>query len=452
MKANSMTGTERRASLSLAGIFSLRMLGLFMIYPVFAVWARRLPDATATTIGLALGIYGLTQALFQIPFGFLSDRIGRKRIIAAGLIVFAIGSMVAALSHSIYGIILGRLLQGAGAVGSATLALAADLTREEHRTKAMAIIGMTIGASFGLAVVVGPVLNGWIGVPGIFWLTAVLAVCGIGVLYVLVPQPVVSRIHREAEPVPALFKRVLADRELLRLDFGIFVQHAILTASFLSVPFVLKQAGINLHDQWFVYLPVLVVSVLFMVPLIIMAERGRMKPVFLASVALLAVSQLMLLFTHTSLPLVLLAILVFFTAFNLLESTLPSLISRVAPAEAKGTAMGVYSSSQFFGIFAGGVLGGWLQGVWGLTGVFSLCAVLAGLWWLVALFMRPPGRVSSRVLRVQVQDESAASRLAEELRRIPGVLEAVVVPAEGVAYLRVGAGLDEVRLAALAAG
>ncbi|MGH8283453.1 MAG: MFS transporter, partial [Gammaproteobacteria bacterium] len=250
----------------------------------------------------------------------------------------------------------------------------------------------------------------------------------------------------------ALFKRVLTNRELLRLDFGIFVQHAILTASFLSVPFVLKQVGINLHDQWFVYLPVLVVSVLFMVPLIIMAERGRMKPVFLGSVALLAVSQLLLLFTHTSLPLVLLAILVFFTAFNLLESTLPSLISRVAPAEAKGTAMGVYSSAQFFGIFVGGALGGWLQGVWGLSGVFGLCAVLAGLWWLSALFMRPPGRVSSRVLRVQVQDESAASRLAEELRKIPGVLEAVVVPAEGVAYLRVGAGLDEVGLAAAIAG
>ncbi|MGH8397248.1 MAG: MFS transporter [Gammaproteobacteria bacterium] len=448
MKADSMTGTERRASLSLAGIFSLRMLGLFMIYPVFAVWARRLPDATATTIGLALGIYGLTQALFQIPFGFLSDRIGRKRIIAAGLILFAIGSVVAALSHSIYGIIFGRLLQGAGAVGSAVLALAADLTREEHRTKAMAIIGMTIGASFGLAVVVGPILNGWIGVPGIFWLTAVLAVLGIGVLYVLVPQPVVSRVHREAEPVAALFKRVLTNRELLRLDFGIFVQHAILTASFLSVPFVLKQAGIVLHHQWYVYLPVLVVSILLMVPLIIMAERGRVKSVFLAAVALLAVSQLMLLFGHTSLPLVLLAILVFFTAFNLLESTLPSLISRVAPAEAKGTAMGVYSSSQFFGIFVGGALGGWLQGVWGLAGVFGLCSVLAGLWWLSALFMRPPGRVSSRVLRVQVQDESAASRLAEELRRIPGVLEAVVVPAEGVAYLRVGAGLDEAGLEA----
>ncbi|MGA9853608.1 MAG: MFS transporter [Gammaproteobacteria bacterium] len=444
-----MTGTERRASLSLAGIFSLRMLGLFMIYPVFAVWARKLPDATTVTIGLALGIYGLTQALFQIPFGFLSDRIGRKRIIAAGLVLFTIGSVVAALSHSIYGIILGRLLQGAGAVGSAVLALAADLTREEHRTKAMAIIGMTIGASFGLAVIVGPILNGWIGVPGIFWFTAVLAVFGIGVLYGLVPQPVVSRIHREAEPVPALFRRVLMDRELLRLDFGIFVQHAILTASFLSVPFVLTQAGVVLHDQWYVYLPVLIVSVLFMVPLIVLAERGRMKPVFLVSVALLAVSQLLLLFSHASLPVVLLAMLVFFTAFNLLESTLPSLISRVAPAEAKGTAMGVYSSSQFFGIFAGGALGGWLQSVWGLAGVFGLCAVLAALWLLSALFMQPPARVSSRVLRVQVKDESGATRLAENLRRIPGVLDAVVVPAEGVAYLRVGAELDEAGLTAV---
>ncbi|MGB9430448.1 MAG: MFS transporter [Gammaproteobacteria bacterium] len=399
MSIDSMTGSERRAALSLAGIFSLRMLGLFMIYPVFAVWARRLPDATAFTIGLALGIYGLTQAVLQIPFGFLSDRIGRKRVIAAGLILFAIGSVVAALSHSIYGIILGRLLQGAGAVGSAVLALAADLTREEHRTKAMAMIGITIGASFGLAVVVGPALNGLIGVPGIFWLTALLAVLGIGVLYALVPRPVVSRIHREAEPVPALFGRVLADRELLRLDLGIFIQHAILTASFLSVPFVLKGVGIVLHDQWFVYLPALIVSVLLMVPLIVLAERGHMKPVFLASVAAMGVSQLLLLFLHVSLSVVILAIVMFFTAFNLLESVLPSLISRVAPAEGRGTAMGLYSSSQFFGIFVGGALGGWLQGVWGLTGVFGLCAVLAGLWLIVAIAMHPPVRSSSRAVR-----------------------------------------------------
>jgi len=396
MKTDSMTGSERRASVALAGIFSLRMLGLFMIYPVFALWARRLPDATEFTIGLALGVYGLTQALFQIPLGFLSDRLGRKHIIAAGLVVFAIGSVVAALSHSIDGIILGRLLQGAGAVGSATLALAADLTREHNRTKAMAIIGMTIGVSFSLALVAGPVLNRWIGVPGIFWLTAVLALLGIGVLYGLVPKPVISSVHADAEPVPALFKRVLTNKELLRLDFGIFVQHAILTASFLSVPFVLKHAGVNLHDQWFVYLPVLVVSVICMVPLIIMAERGRMKPIFLASVAALGVSQLLLLLGHGGLPVVIVALLVFFTAFNLLEASLPSIISRVAPAEAKGTALGIYSSSQFFGIFVGGALGGWLQGVWGLSGVFGLSALLAGLWLLVAIAMRPPVRSSKR--------------------------------------------------------
>lgn len=396
MSNDSMTGAERRASLSLAGIFSLRMLGLFMIYPVFAPWAQRLPDATAVTIGLALGIYGLAQALLQIPFGFISDRIGRKRVIAAGLVLFVIGSAIAALSPSIYGIVLGRLLQGAGAVGSAVLALAADLTREEHRTKAMAIIGMTIGAAFGLAVVVGPVLNGWIGVRGIFWLTAVLAALGILVLYALVPREASREVHADAEPVPALFKRVLVDRELQRLDIGIFIQHAVLTASFLSVPFVLRQAGIALHDQWYVYLPVLVVSVIFLVPLIMLAERGRMKAVFLGSVLLLVAAQLLLLFSRASLPLVLVALLVFFTGFNVLESVLPSLISRRAPSDAKGTAMGLYSSSQFLGIFAGGALGGWIEGVWGLDGVFGFCAALAALWCGAALFMQPPAQGSDR--------------------------------------------------------
>ncbi|MDE2235445.1 MAG: MFS transporter [Gammaproteobacteria bacterium] len=391
-----MSGGERRAAFSLAGIFSLRMLGLFMIYPVFALWARRLPDATEFSIGLALGVYGLTQALFQIPLGFLSDRLGRKRVIGAGLSVFAAGSVVAAMSHSIVGIILGRLLQGAGAVGSATLALAADLTREQVRTKAMAIIGMSIGLSFSLSLVASPVLNRWIGVPGIFWLTAILALLGIGALYTLVPQPLSSSVHAESEPVPALFRRVLTDRELLRLDFGILVQHTILTASFLSVPLVLKTAGVSVHDQWLVYLPVLVASVVFMVPLIIAAERGRMKPIFLASVAALGLSQGMLLLGHGGLAGVIAALLVFFTAFNLLEASLPSLISRVAPAEAKGTALGIYSSSQFFGIFVGGAVGGWLQGIWGLAGVFSLCVVLAVLWLTVAVSMRPPLPVARR--------------------------------------------------------
>lgn len=441
-----MTGTERRAALSLAGIFSLRMLGLFMIYPVFAPWARRLPDATAATIGLALGVYGLAQALLQIPFGFLSDRVGRKPVIAAGLALFVLGSAVAALSPSIYGIVLGRMLQGTGAIGSTVLALAADLTLEEHRTRAMAMVGMTIGGAFGLAVVLGPVLNGWIGVRGIFWLTAALAGLGILVLYTLVPRPAAPSVHRDAEPVPALFRRVLADRELQRLDLGIFSQHAILTASFLTIPFVLTHAGVALHHQWWIYLPVLVLSIALLVPLVVMAERGRMKPVFLGSIALLAVGQLLLLRGQGHLGIAFLALLAFFAAFNVLESTLPSLVSRFAPADAKGTAMGVYSSSQFFGIFVGGALGGWIEGRWGLDGVVAFCLALAAFWWSIALFMRPPARASRRVLRVDVCDECAAKALEDRLREIPGVLEAVVVGGEGVAYVRVDRALDRDRL------
>ncbi|WHZ18275.1 MAG: Inner membrane transport protein YajR [Rhodanobacteraceae bacterium] len=452
MSTDSLTGTEKRAALSLAGIFALRMLGLFMIYPVFAPWARHLPDATAVTIGLALGVYGLTQAVLQIPFGFLSDRIGRKPVIAAGLLLFAVGSVIAALSPSIDGIVLGRLLQGAGAVGSTVLALAADLTLEEHRTRAMALIGMTIGLAFGVAVVLGPVLTGWIGVRGIFWLTAVLAGLGIAVLYLLVPRTDAHTLHRDAEPVPALFRRVLADRELRRLDVGIFSQHAILTASFLTIPFLLAHAGVALHHQWWVYLPVLVASIVLLVPLVSVAERGRMKPVFLAAIGLLAAGQVLFPWGRAHLSLMVLGLILFFTAFNVLESVLPSLVSRLAPADAKGTAMGVYSSSQFFGIFVGGVLGGSIDSRWGVDGVVAFCIVVAVLWWLVAWRMRPPAQVSNRTLRVAVRDEREARKLEEKLRQVPGVLEAVVVHEEGVAYVRAERSLDLRGLTAAIAG
>ncbi len=272
---DAMLPTERRAALSLASIFALRMLGLFMIYPVFSVYAEHLRGVTPTTIGLALGAYGLTQALLQIPFGMLSDRVGRKPIIATGLLIFAIGSVVAALSGSIYGVILGRILQGGGAVGSTILAMTADLTREEHRTKAMALVGMTIGLSFAVALVLGPVLTTWIGVPGIFWLTSVLALGGIGVLYLSVPQPARQRLHRDTEAVPALFKRVLTDGQLLRLDFGIMALHGILTASFVALPLALRDAaGLDTQHQWYLYLPVLVVAVVAMVPFIITGREA----------------------------------------------------------------------------------------------------------------------------------------------------------------------------------
>lgn len=391
MSASGLSPAERRAALSLAGLFGLRMFGLFMIYPVFAVYARSLPDATPTRVGLALGVYGLAQALFQMPLGVISDRLGRKPVIAAGLLVFALGSAFAGLAHSVAGIAFGRFLQGVGAVGSAVLALAADLTREESRTKAMAAIGMTIGLAFAAALATGPIIDRWIGVPGMFWLTAVLAGLALLLLYVAVPEPAVSEVHAESEPVPALLGRVLRDRELLRLDFGILAQHAILTATFLGVPLLFHDAGIGGGTEWRIYLPALVLSVVFMVPLIIQAERhGRMRPIILGAIAAIALAQAGFLLRGGGWWLPALAVAVFFTGFNFLEAALPSLISRLAPRQAKGTAMGVYSSAQFLGIFLGGWLGGWCQGHFGLAGGFGFSLVIAGLWLVSALPLRSP--------------------------------------------------------------
>ncbi|MEJ2346480.1 MAG: MFS transporter [Gammaproteobacteria bacterium] len=449
-----MTATERRAAMSLSSIFALRMLGLFMIYPVFSVYAQHLRGVTPTTIGLALGAYGLTQAIFQIPFGMFSDRFGRKSIIAIGLLIFAVGSVVAAVSTSIDGVILGRIIQGAGAVGSAILATAADLTREEHRTKAMATLGMTIGFSFAVALVLGPVLDRWIGVSGIFWLTAVLALCGIGVLLFVVPQPTRVRLHRDTEPVPALFKRVLTDGQLLRLDFGILALHAILTASFVALPLALRNAaGLDSQHQWYLYLPVLVVSVFAMVPFIIMAEKRRkMKSVFLGAILALAGSELALMEWHANVVGIAVELTVFFTAFTLMEATLPSLISKVAPPDSKGTAMGVYSSSQFLGIFIGGTVGGWIYGQHGLHGVFAFTGVVALVWFLVAASMKSPRFLNSYLLNVGTISEKDASQLAVRLTQVRGVAEAVVVAEDGIAYLKVDAGsLDEPALHAFSA-
>ena len=449
LNADKMTPAERRAALSLASIFALRMMGLFMIYPVFSLYAHQLRGVTPTTIGLALGIYGLAQTLLHIPLGMLSDRVGRKPVITLGLLVFAAGSVIAALSQSIHGVILGRLLQGGGAVGSSMLALNADLTREEHRTKAMAVIGITIGMSSVAAVALGPVLNRWIGVPGIFWLTAILALFAIGVLLFVVPRPAHSTLHRDTEPVPTLFRRVLSDGQLLRLDFGIFALHAILTASFVVLPLVLTHIhGLSAHDQWYVYLPILTVSVFAMVPFIIVAEkRRRMKPVFVSAVLVVCLAELALMEWHRSLPAIILALLVFFTAFNLLEASLPSLISKVAPAESKGTAMGVYSSSQFLGIFVGGTAGGWLYGHHGVAGVFAFSTLVALAWLLLAATMKNPRYLSSYLLNVGRVSAQEADRLAARLARVPGVAEAVVIADDGVAYLKVDSGaLDEAAL------
>lgn len=436
-----MLPVERRAAGALAGIFSMRMLGLFMLLPVLSLYAEEFEGATPMLMGVALGVYGLTQALLQIPFGILSDRFGRKRIIAMGLVLFAVGSVVAAMATTIEGVIIGRAIQGSGAIAAATMALLADLTREEFRTRAMAIFGMSIGASFTAAIILGPVINGWVGVSGIFWITALLAIFGIVMLFRIVPTPTHSHMHHDAEADPAQFGAVLGDPQLLRLNFGIFVLHLILTAIFVVIPIGLRDGGMDPQNHWMVYLGVVLVAVMIMVPMIIQAEKkGRMKEIFSIAIGLIAISQFGLWQMSGSLWGIILFMVIFFGGFNLLEAILPSLISKMAPADKKGTAMGVYSSSQFFGVFMGGILGGWILG-WSdgvdIAPVFLVSGAVALLWLLVASSMERPKLVKTQLLRVGEIDQPQAAILAKQLLGIPGVSEAVVIAEDEVAYLKV---------------
>jgi MFS family permease len=432
-----MNSVEKNSVFSLAGIYGLRMLGLFLILPVFALYAEGLEGVTPTLIGLALGAYGFTMAMLQIPFGWLSDRIGRKPVITAGLLIFACGSVVAAMADSIWGVIIGRTLQGAGAIAAAMMALLADLTREEVRTKAMAVVGMTIGASFTVALMAGPLLGAWIGVDGIFWLTAVLALLGIAVLYLFVPDPDHLIQHRDVEAMPGEFGRILGNVQLLRLDAGIMLLHAIMTAMFIGLPFVLRDhLGYPAMEHPWVYLPVLLVAVLFMIPLIIVAEKkGQMKQIFILCISLISVACMLLATWHDSLISVVAGLLLFFIAYNVLEAMLPSLISRMAPIDAKGTAMGVYSSSQFFGAFIGGVAGGWCYGLFDVQGIFLGSAVIAVLWLLIALGMKMP--VMRSAIMAHVDSNVNAQELEIKILALAGIFEARVVPEENAAFLRV---------------
>ena len=434
-----MNRLELRAALSLSSVYALRMLGLFMILPVFALYASELEGVTPTLTGLALGVYGLTQAILQIPAGLLSDRIGRKPVIIGGLLIFAIGSLVAALADSIYIVILGRALQGSGAIAAAVMALTADLTREEHRIKAMALIGMSIGLAFAAAMILGPVLNEWVGVPGIFWITVGLALAGVLVVAFVVPHPMLSRPHREAETIPAQLGRILRHRELLRLDFGILMLHFVLTASFVVMPLVLRdEAGIVAANHWKVYLPVLVISLLAMLPLIIQAERkGHIQAVFLFAIILLAMAELGLYLVPVSIVSVVVLLMMFFTAINLLEAMLPSLVSRIAPVDCRGTAMGVYSSSQFLGVFLGGTVGGVLQGLSGIHAVFLMAGLGTLVWLALAVFMQPPAKLSTYLYRIDTAAPEGAVVLSRQLSALQGVSEVVVVEEEGIAYLKV---------------
>lgn len=442
-----MTPSERRATVSLAGIFGLRMLGMFLILPVFAHYATTLPGGeNHTLIGLALGMYGLTQAALMIPFGMASDRWGRKPVIIVGLMIFALGSFLAAWAPDIHWVIIGRALQGAGAISAAVTALLADLTREEKRTHAMAVIGSTIGLAFACSLAAGPVVYRLIGVPGMFLATGILSLLAILVIRYYTPDPGPAVFHSDAEANPARLGDVLRHMELARLNWGIFALHAAQMAMFVVVPFALVRAGnLDIEHHWQVYLPVLLLSFVFLVPAVIHGERhGRMKQVFVGAVVLMLGAQVALAFSLVHFWGIVLALLAYFTAFNILEATLPSLISKIAPPEAKGTAMGVYNTSQALGLFFGGMVGGWLAQHLGFPAVFAFCAALMVVWLWLALGMTPPPRVKTQMLHIGPLDELEARRLATRLSVFAGVEAVSVLPQEGTVMLKVSqTGWDE---------
>jgi len=449
-----MTASERYATFSLAGIYALRMLGLFMILPVLSLFAQQLEGTTPALLGLAMSIYGLPQVLLQIPFGLLSDRIGRKKVIVFGLLLFLIGSVIAALSSTIQGVLVGRAFQGAGAISSAVMALVADLTQEVHRTKAMATIGISIGLSFGVGIVVGPIIAHFGGVQTVFWATAALTVLAMLTLVWVVPNPNRLKLHRDAEFVPAQMFQALKNPDLLRLDYGIFILHMILMAIFVVIPTDMRNAGLAAGHEWQVYLPVFVLSMGLVVPFIILAEKKRkMKAVFLGAISVILLAELGLSQTAGSLPAIIACLGLFFCGFNLLEATLPSLVSKTAPADLKGTAMGAYSSCQFMGLFIGGLVGGWFKGAYGETAVFLFCAAAALSWLLVALRMTPPRYLANMLISLDGLDAAKASDLAAAMLAVSGVAEVTLSVDDGVAYLKVDSQvLDKAALQAVVAG
>lgn len=437
MKRTSFLPSEYRAVTGLGLLYAFRMLGLFMVLPVLALYARDLPGATPFLIGIALGIYGLTQAVLQIPFGILSDHIGRKQVIACGLLLFLVGSIVAAVANTVEGIIVGRCLQGSGAIAGALMALLADRTREEVRTPAMAAIGMSIGASFALAMVIGPLIAQWQGLSGIFWTTALLALAGLIILWRFIP-PAPARQHQDVGIDFSRVGELLRRSDLLRLDFSIFCLHALLTGCFVALPLRLEALGIAPQHHGWVYLPIMAIGFFAMVPMIIAAEKYRhVRPVFIGTVTLLGLALLGMAGVNESRWALYALLFLFFTGFNLMEALLPSMISKLSPAGTRGSAMGIYSTSQFLGASAGGAAGGAALGAVGPDALFLLAAALTGVWLLSVLGMKTPRHLSSVTVALSEPTDGSYERLKRALEAVRGVEEVVIVPAERVAYLKV---------------
>ena len=438
MSSSSLNHLEKRTAVSLASVFAFRMLGLFMLMPVLAIYGQELEGFSPLWVGLAIGAYGLTQALLQIPMGWLSDKFGRKRVIVAGLLMFALGSLIAALADSIYMMTLGRALQGMGAIASAVLALAADLSRDEQRPKVMAVIGMCIGLSFAFAMLLGPMIAASFGISGIFWLTTALALCGIVIVLTIVPTAVNRAPKGETLAVFADIKKLIKNPQLARLDIGVMLLHLTLTAVFVVLPSKLMSDGFAAEQHWQLYIPVLVLAFVLMVPIMIVSiKKEKEKQAFIASIALLVASLMTLTLAANSVWGIGISMLGYFIAFNFLEATMPALVSRMAPANQKGSAMGVFSSGQFFGAFLGGILGGYIASVESGQAVFAAAALIGVIWLAIAWGMQIPSRSKLISLLTEIDTEQQAEALAARFVDLEGVIEATVVWEESRTYLKV---------------
>ncbi len=451
MSMQHLTTLERRTAISLALVFAFRMLGLFMLIPVFAIYGQHLDGFSPLWIGLAIGAYGLTQALLQIPMGWLSDRWGRHPVMLLGLSLFAVGSVVAALADSVYMVTLGRVLQGMGAISGAVLALAADLTREEQRPKVMAVIGATIGLSFAVSMVAGPAIAALSGLSGIFWFTALLAVVGIAIVHFLVPKAQSHAVDSEALARPGFILKLFQHRQLAGLNLGVMLLHLLLTAIFVQIPQQLLLLAKPASEHWHLYLPVFILAFVLMVPMMIVAMRkAQEKNYFLLAIGLLIVSLLLMI--NVQFWTLAIALLLFFIGFNYLEASMPALVSRIAPAGQKGTAMGIYASLQFFGAFLGGLFGGLISGELGATMLFALCAAIGLIWFLIAWTMQIPARAQRLAFSMKIQDESVASEVSAQLLSLAGVQEVTMVISEQRCYLKVSpSDFDQTAVVALLA-
>ena len=430
-----MNALERRSTFALSSIFALRMLGLFMIIPVFSVAGQSYEYATPALIGLAVGVYGLTQAILQIPFSLIADRFSRKPLVVIGLLLFALGGAIAAMSDTIYGVIIGRAIAGGGAVSAVVMALLADVTREENRMKAMATMGMSIGLSFVVAFTLGPWLTGLVGISGLFWVTTIMGLAAIAMLLMV---PKVTRHHRNFQQGYLIqLKQVLKMGELNRLHVSVFSLHLLLTAMFIYVPSQLIEfANIPLASHGWVYLPLLVISLFFAFPSIILAEKYRkMRGIFLTAIAGIIVGLLVLIFGFESKYILLTGLGIFFIAFNVMEALLPSWLSKVAPIQSKATAMGVNASSQFLGAFFGGTLGGQLLLLNDTSMGWSILTAVAIIWLLISFGLAQPRYLSSLVL--SLPENRQTDEWTSQLLSIHGIEEVVVMPEQQVAYVKV---------------